>query len=49
MQLDKILPKLLNQKLQQMPITTEHDYAFEIFFKWRYDDVNIKNFVNIIE
>eukprot|EP00347_Sterkiella_histriomuscorum_P009261 403341885 len=41
-QIDNQLPKLMDQKIKQVPFITEKECAFEIIVKWRYDDTKQK-------
>ncbi|CDW88148.1 UNKNOWN [Stylonychia lemnae] len=41
--IDKLLPKLMDQKIKQMPFVTKNECAFEIILKWRYDDTKQKH------
>ncbi len=37
--IEKLLPKLLDQRLHMVPYVSENGFALEVLMKWRYDDV----------
>lgn len=42
--IEKLLPKLLDQKLHRIPYVSDNGFALEVLMKWRYDDVSYSLF-----
>jgi len=46
LEVERLLPKLLDQRMAKIPFVTENGYALEVIMKWRHDETHLK-FVEI--